>query len=287
MNPMAKFFRSMGGVCLLLQLVLFFLPCLAVRQENYPDEQYSPFRFAKEAFVEVAGGEVSQKTVLVGVVIVLPVVLSLVMGIVGIVGGSKQRVSCVFSVILLGFNGAFCYLLPQLQPEPLNAEQYFPKEYGFWGILAVGAVVAICGIAGIVATPRKQETKGETAPFLQPSHQNPIPKISAGSGAPRGVMEGLSGVYKGAKIPFGPGETIKLGRDITNDLVFEGCDKVSRFHCAITWYPELKKFQITDQSVNGCFVNGSEERLPQNTTVDLEPGTMLAIGDQDNVFRMG
>lgn len=341
MNKLAKFFRSLGGVCMLLQLVVCFLPVLVIVQENYLDEKYSQVRFLKEAFQQLTAGNVNQQVLLIGGVILLPAVLSLIMGIVGIVGNKRQIVSCVTAILILGLNIAFCYLLPKLQPEPLNSAQIYQKGYGYWCLLGVSGIAAICGIAGIIATPRKKKATEQTIPFLREEKSAPVYNTQATqsqpapatkpqpvqsqpaaatkpqsvqtqpaaalhsqaqpddvtvalddiiepphSQSPRGVLVGLTGIYRGAEIPFRPGETLKLGRDMSNDLIFEGETKVSRYHCAITWFPETQKFKIIDQSANGCFVNGSEDCLPQNMEIELAPGTILAIGDQKNIFRL-
>lgn len=107
-----------------------------------------------------------------------------------------------------------------------------------------------------------------------------------GAAMPRGVMVGLAGVFAGAEIPFQAQETLKLGRDQSNDLIFTNADRVSRNHCEITWYPDRGKFRILDRSSNGCFVNGREECIPQNIPLELEPGTVLDIGNQANRFRL-
>ena len=103
-------------------------------------------------------------------------------------------------------------------------------------------------------------------------------------GHPKGVMVGLVGVYAGAEIPFKIGERIRLGRLANNDLVFEGQDKVSRNHCYIKW--DGYKFLIKDSSSNGVFVNGSEDCLPQNIEIEIPIGSVIAIGDENNTFRL-
>ncbi len=103
---------------------------------------------------------------------------------------------------------------------------------------------------------------------------------------PRGVLVGYTGMYAGAEIPFGDGETISLGRLSDNDLVFEGQGHVSRKHCALTWYGDRKKFQIRDYSTSGSYINQSEECLPHNIDLWLEPGTVIDFGNAENRFRL-
>lgn len=103
---------------------------------------------------------------------------------------------------------------------------------------------------------------------------------------PRGVMVGLSGIYAGAEIPLTDGEYIKLGRVTDNDLVFSGQKRVSRNHCQIMWSAAKRMYTVFDFSTNGIFLDGSETRLTKNTALDIKPGSVLAIGDRTNTFRL-
>lgn len=102
----------------------------------------------------------------------------------------------------------------------------------------------------------------------------------------RGVMVGMSGVFAGKEIAFKDQETLHLGRDFSNDLVFTNASHISRNHCLITWYAQKQKFYIEDRSSNGCFINGASVRLPKNVEIALDPGTMIDIGDRANRFRL-
>lgn len=102
----------------------------------------------------------------------------------------------------------------------------------------------------------------------------------------RGVMVGVAGIFAGKEIAFGDGETLRLGRDLNNDLVFTNASHISRNHCLITWYAQKQRYFIEDRSSNGCFINGALERLPKNIEIALESGTIIDIGDQSNRFRL-
>lgn len=104
--------------------------------------------------------------------------------------------------------------------------------------------------------------------------------------SPRGVMVGVTGVFAGKEIAFEDGETLRLGRDFANDLVFTNASHISRNHCLITWYEQKQKYYVEDQSSNGCFINGAPTRLPKNVEIVLEPGTLIDIGDPSNRFRL-
>lgn len=102
----------------------------------------------------------------------------------------------------------------------------------------------------------------------------------------RGVMVGIAGVFAGKEVAFRDEETLHLGRDLTNDLVFTHASHISRNHCSITWYAQKQKYFVEDRSSNGCFINGAPVRLPKNVEIALDPGTVIDIGDRTNRFRL-
>ena len=184
----------------------------------------------------------------------------------------------------------------------------------FWyispGCLAAAAVIGFVSAGMRVCAKKKetQQTGHEKLPGLseQMEHkkyyqivekepaagpekkqeEKPLRPYTPGS-APRGVMVGLTGVYAGEEIPLRPGETIRVGRDVESNLVFDKrAPRVSRHHCEITWNPESQNYSIVDTSTNGTFKNGSEDCLPQNMTIVLEVGCTLSLGSDDNVFRL-
>lgn len=103
---------------------------------------------------------------------------------------------------------------------------------------------------------------------------------------PRGVLVGLTGMYAGAEIPFQNGMTIRLGRLNNNDLIFEGQGMVSRNHCSIRWDGVSHTFVFKDTSSSGTYVNGSEDCLPQNIEIEIPVGSVIALGDESNSFRL-
>lgn len=307
MNRCAKILRTISGLFLLADLIVFFLPVLEIRQDNYPTIRYSQLDFVRQLFLE------KMSTGQVGVIIafiLLPALLALLFGIIGIVGSDRQIVSGIGSILVLGLVVAFYFTLGILEPDRLNEAQEYKKDFGLWLCLGLSAVAAICGISGLIATPRRQKKQKETTEKKQevipPQEQEaqkesqtaeqPLPAyVPEGTEAvqqpvnpegARGVMVGLSGDYQGAEIPFKNGETLKLGRDASNDLIFVNASRVSRFHCTLTWIAEQQKFQIVDKSSNGSFINGLEECIPQNIAIYLEPGTILDIGNEQNRFRL-
>lgn len=255
----------------------------------------------------------------------LPMALSIVFGIWGIAGSRRQWISGAGAILVALLDGGFLWNMEIFLPDRVNEAQEFQVGLGRYGLMGIAVLSGILGIAVFICKPRKSKVKKaeaipavaeirqeqqkpqysfiDEAEIKSKAEKNDVLQVggedsmhgeqggsvqdgqgsSAGS---RGVMVGIAGVFAGAEIPFRPQETLKLGRDLSNDLIFTDADRVSRNHCEITWLPEIGRFRILDRSSNGCFINGREECIPQNIPLELEPGTVLDIGDQTNRFRL-
>ena len=102
-----------------------------------------------------------------------------------------------------------------------------------------------------------------------------------------GVIFGLQGEYKDAIIRLYRDELISVGRDPkTSHIVFsESNVHVSRNHCTIRCNGLDDTYTVCDHSSNGTFVNGT--RLEHDTDVVVPSGSVIAIGDMENTFRLG
>lgn len=311
MNRSAKGFRIISGIFVLLNLVAFFLPVTKRIQENYVTIGWSQMDYAgnmldkclphgKETIVH---NITSIQIVWILGLMILPLLLVLITGIWGIVGNYKQIVSSILSFVVLACYVGMVTFLEILWPEAINGQVY-ERGIACTLHLVFSGCSVVAAIVSILLTPKKIETTQKGIPQVEeirqqqveakysvivdePKKEQPqlgIPPYVPGN--PRGVMVGLTGLYAGAEIPFANGEYIKLGRLATNDLVFEGQPKVSRNHCRIKWDAGRKKYVFCDYSSNGSFVNGSEDCLPQNLEMEMEPGTVVLIGDNTNTFRL-
>ena len=99
-------------------------------------------------------------------------------------------------------------------------------------------------------------------------------------------LQGVAGMYSGSSYPLEANRPVVLGRDHAYaQIVFsQGAQKISRRHCEIMFNSQTQKYCVTDFSSNGTYANGS--RLPANTPVLLERGTLLALGDTNNVMKL-
>ena len=307
MERYAKGFRSFGGFLLLLNLAAFFLPLTVCTQAGYQPIRWSQLSYVRALFGHTNSGEyaiaLSQtQMILIVFVMVLPLLLSLLAGILGIFGNPRQKISSILSFVVL-----ICYLIAVLRLESLWPQAKITQEYQRGAALtlnlAVSAGAAVMALLSLLATPRKVKKAEQKIPQVNEIKQQQVeakynimmeksnrkkaeePKAYV-PGNPRGVLVGLTGIYAGAEITMPPGEFIRMGRQNTNHLVFEGQKSVSRDHCKMKWNADSQTYTIYDYSSTGSFVNGSHDCLPQNLEMTLEPGCVLAIGDETNTFRL-
>lgn len=314
MDRFAKRWRMTGGLLLLFQLVVFFLPVTKREQENYATLQWSPYDYLEnmlygnlphgtETPVKLEG----EQMVFIICFMIIPILFVLVAGIYGIVGNSRQIVSSILTFLVSGLYLISVIMMSCLWPEGSKGQSY-ERGVGCAVLLVLSIVSSIVSILALMATPKAETASIDGIPQIAEMKQEQIPvkyhlatenqaSLQAGetnqhvippyiTGTARGAMVGLSGLYVGAEITIADGETIRLGRSNNNDLVFENQPKVSRNHCQIHWDAGRKKYSFRDFSSNGSFANGSEKCLPQNIDISLEPGTIIAIGDHSNQFRL-
>lgn len=308
MERYAKGFRSIGGFLILLNLVAFFLPVTIYTQVGYQPARWSQLSYVQSLFGSAKAGEhimtLDQTQMLLVVCgMLLPLVLSLAAGLLGFLGNPRQRISSIFSFIVVLCYLAVSLMLHTLWPEAKDTQEY-QRGISLTVNLIVSSAAAVMGILSLAATPRKVKNQEKKIPQVQEIKQQQVEakynimmeetnrketretQPSSVPAGPRGVLVGLTGVYAGMEIPLPSGEFIKLGRLTTNHLVFEGQKSVSRDHCKMKWDADSQMYTICDYSSTGSFINGSHDCLPQNLEMTLKPGTVLAIGDETNTFRL-
>ncbi len=97
---------------------------------------------------------------------------------------------------------------------------------------------------------------------------------------------GISGMYSGAIFRLDPGESITFGRDPkTSQIVLDAsADLVSRTHCTVCANAVTASYIVTDCSRNGTFVDG--QKMNRGSSVEVPRGTVIALGDMSNTFRL-
>ncbi len=312
MNRSARTFRVLGSIFVLLNLAALFLPMIRRIQENYGELTWTQFDYLKNMFsgtftgVWMASGgyftdsgiHYTASRVWIICLIFLPLLLSVIAGIWGIVGNERQKGSSILILFVLPLYIIMAASYENVCPPSPSAKY----EMGFACLLNLlfSGCAGVMAVLALVRTPKKIDIKTTAIPQVKELKQEQVEakyniimeqadknqKKPYVPGEPRGVMVGLKGMYAGAEIPLNPGEYIKLGRATTNHLVFEGQSNISRNHCKIKWDAEHKKFIFCDYSSNGSFVNGSEDCLPQNLEMEIAPGSVIALGDDTNTFRL-
>lgn len=306
MNRSAKGFRVVSGLFILLNLAAFFFPVTGRVQENYAAIKWYQLDYIKSMFGgslpydgKGAGITVVQ-TLWILCFVVLPLFLAMIAGIWGIIGNYKQRTSSILAFAVFTLYIGMFVSLGILWPDAAEGQVYRREMACMLHLIFSGCGVALAA-AALLCTPKEIKAVKNSIPQVREIKQQQVEakyniiiekskekqvQPSYVPGNPRGVLVGLTGIYAGAEIPLTSGEYIKLGRQTNNHLVFEGQPNVSRNHCRIKWDAGRKKYTFCDYSSNGSFVNNSDECLPQNLEIDMEPGTVVAIGDERNTFRL-
>lgn len=101
-----------------------------------------------------------------------------------------------------------------------------------------------------------------------------------------GSIMGISGEYAEAIFRLDRDETVTIGRDpkTCHIVMDENCEKISRTHCSIRCNLKNGAYTVHDHSRNGTFINGM--RIAHDVDVDVPRGSVLAVGDMSNTFRL-
>lgn len=301
MSRFAKKFRVLSSLCVLLNLIAVFLPVTERIQENYANLTWSQFDYIQSALADYIPFFQKETADVMFVPIewilffmILPLVLSVAAGIWGFVGSYVQKISSILVFFIFVIYIGMAVNISSLWPEAAVGQEYC-RGPACMLILIFSGCGAVLAMAALAATPRKVKTADADIPQLEEIRQEKIEtkynimteeKQNMQNGQSHGVLVGQTGIYAGAEIPMTDGEYIRLGRHSDNHLIFAEQLNVSRNHCQIKWDDGRQKYVFRDYSSNGSFINGSEDCLPQNLDLELDPGTILAIGDDTNSFYL-
>lgn len=308
MNRSARIFRILESLLVLLNLIAFFLPLVNRVQENYGELAWTQFDYFKCMLsgrlpgVWVGEGiEYAPPRLWIVCLVLFPLLLSVIAGIWGIVGSERQKGSSILVFVVFALYIVMAATYDSACPVAQSA--VYSRGIACILDLLFSGCAAVMSILALVRTPKKiriketsniphvreikqQQVEAKYNIIMEEANKNQNQENLYVQREPRGVMVGLKGMYAGAKIPLNSGEYITMGRAATNHLVFDGQNNVSRNHCKIKWNAERKIFQFYDYSTNGTFANGSKDCLPQNLKMEMPPGTIIALGDDTNTFRL-
>ncbi len=141
-------------------------------------------------------------------------------------------------------------------------------------------------IGGVMPIPPVSVPSREPVKEVQPVKHTPnYPSDEGKTIAQFGTLEGLKGDYTSAVIKIMPGEVLSIGRDSKSCNVVIASEKVSRRHCTVEYDALNRCYIVTDLSSNGTLVNHSQQ-MKKSFPTKLQPGTVLSIGNEENVFRL-
>lgn len=136
---------------------------------------------------------------------------------------------------------------------------------GFWGFIVLQVIALAGGIYRLI----NDDEAGQT--------------IVKSVGKAVGKIFGLTGAYAGAEVTLEAGGIV-LGRDSAEAQIVIDSPKVSRRHCRVVYDNEKKQYIVTDYSSNGTFVGN--RKLTKGVAEILPSGTVIALGDDKNTFRL-
>jgi hypothetical protein len=146
------------------------------------------------------------------------------------------------------------------------------------------------GSASLTQAIRQQPQQLPQLQYAPPAAPMGAPAYGPGGGAPQAgqpSLTGMSGMYAGQNIPMAANDELLIGRDATmaNIILDQNADKVSRKHCGIRYDAGRGVYMVTDYSSNGTFIDGGS-RLVANVPTAMQHGTVIALGNRENRFRL-
>lgn len=92
----------------------------------------------------------------------------------------------------------------------------------------------------------------------------------------------LSGSMKDKEFTINSGENILIGKKpgLTQLLLSNDYEKVSRIHCTVSYSEKLEKFFVTDSSRNGTYYE-NHTRLVKGKRTAIDPGSIILLADDN------
>lgn len=180
MNRSSKFFRAIGGLLAMLNIVVAFLPLTIRDQVNYPRQNVSSFIYLKNLamgrILPFGQDPMSRNQMIFLIVCVgLPLILALFAGIFGIFGDYKQVISIILSVIMMILFIVSFLKADMLLPEAAELDVTYSTGIAGMIFLILSILSVVCGVIGIICTPRlKPTTSYSTIPEVDETKEEQI-----------------------------------------------------------------------------------------------------------------
>ena len=161
MDRSAKGIRIAGALLLFVNLAVFFLPMTKIVHTNYGTKEFSAFQYLQNVIhPDSANPHVFGVSVMFVVwgLLILPVILSLAAGIIGLVGSAKQILSGIFSLVIAGAYITLFFVIDSLAPIwNISGETSVSWGYAFFISLSVSIAAAVLGIVSFFVRPRRKK----------------------------------------------------------------------------------------------------------------------------------
>lgn len=165
----------------------------------------------------------------------------------------------------------------------------FGRNYPFTG---EGTSRKVMDVVNVEAQRDAQGNPVALTRAIKPSERGAPWQQQGGGASPQqggtgGSISGLSGMYAGQTLPLAAGDEMVIGRDnaMCNLIIDQNAEKMSRRHCGVVFNTAAGSYTVTDYSTNGTFVDGGS-RLVANMPTSLARGTVIALGNRENRFRL-
>lgn len=252
----------------------------AFYEEYFQDGFFNGISDLMEDIFSIGSDEVLFAVLAVVAVFILPMLLLLASFIWNLVLGIRKKGNrkalAIFSVVTAGYT-LIADIVVKIVINEMNKASDFSVLYTGWGYyLQVLCVVVLLALSIYLCTQIRQDA--------------PVTESESDSGTgikPDDVaLIGKSGEYTGAVFLINSAEKIMIGRDPSScAIVISGnSSKVSRQHCSVSFNYDEQKYEVTDFSMNGTYVNGA--KIQKGVPTYAFPGSTISLGDQTNSFYL-
>lgn len=166
MNHSADRIRMLEGLFLICNLVIFFLPELSIRQENYPEQTFSQFSFFHAYFLSDSGvlqtpvsGNMRILTILC---ILIPVILVIFLSIGSFVGRIPNRYIAIGGIVVAVLYLLHLLLTKWIWPKRLNDAQSYDRRIAWWLLAFAVLGTLLSAIWLLVSSVKETAVEKET-----------------------------------------------------------------------------------------------------------------------------
>lgn len=138
-----------------------------------------------------------------------------------------------------------------------------------------------------IISPDRGSGRAASAPSYDSRPAGGVTAPPAHVSSTGGSLTGMSGMYAGQEIPIVANDEVIIGRDaaVSNIIIDQNAEKVSRKHCGIRFDAVRGAYSVTDYSSNGTTIEGGSKMIT-NLPQSCPRGTVIALGSRENRFRL-